>query len=260
MSVSQSEDLKLASQAKLMQECEDLWLDVNKLQAQVASSTPSGPVSEDNPMVSISEAKIKALKGQLAAENEKELSLLPTESDTLRVLLRGELASSVHQLEQTLEVIQGQRRELEEEVKWEKQILDQQKQLQAILQSKLALAKNSSKTSSSIEADLTATKRRIEQETIRILRELKNFSKKHFPHPSEADSSDTSSASRDVLTLLDVLENFMNKSVDQEGSPYIEIDDTYWPPYVELLLRCGVLQRHEQNANLLKLTPFHLKC
>lgn len=55
------------------------------------------------------------------------------------------------------------------------------------------------------------------------------------------------------------VQNFMNQSVEKEDTPYIEIDDTYWPPYIELLLRCGVLQRHEQNSNLLRLTPFHFK-
>ncbi|XP_071817837.1 centromere protein K-like isoform X2 [Apostichopus japonicus] len=250
--------------ARLMQECEDLWLDVNKLQAQVASTAQDGPVDEGNPMMSISEVKIKALKGQLATENEREHVLLPTDPETLRALLREELESSIQQLEQTLEVIQGQRRELEDEVKWEQQVLHQQKQMQATLQNKVTMARNMSKASkTSLEADLTTTKTRMEKEIMRIMKELKYFSKKHFPHPDATDSdaiqSPNSPTDSNVLPLLDVLENFMNQSVEKEDTPYIEIDDTYWPPYIELLLRCGVLQRHEQNSNLLRLTPFHFK-
>lgn len=247
---------------KLMQECEETWVDINKLHAHILNSNHDGPIREGDKMQTISEVKVKALKGQLAVESEKELSLLPTDPETLRALLREELEKSVNQLQVTLEVIQGQRRELEEEVKWEKQILAQQKQIHAALEKKVTAAKElSQKSSSSLEEDLKSTKGKTEKEIMRLLKELKTFSKSHFPHPreDEEESSADGASGNQLLSLLDILENFMNKCVEKGGSPYIELDDTYWPPYIELLLRCGVIQRHEQNPKMARLTPFHLK-
>lgn len=50
----------------------------------------------------------------------------------------------------------------------------------------------------------------------------------------------------------------MNRSVEAPNDPYIVIDDRYWPPYLQLLVRVGIAQRHPEDDNRVKITPFHL--
>ena len=65
----------------------------------------------------------------------------PNDPTTLRAILQRELETSVVQLEQTLGVVQTQRKELEEELNREKLLLEQHKEVQQSLQEKLEEAK-----------------------------------------------------------------------------------------------------------------------
>lgn len=48
----------------------------------------------------------------------------------------------------------------------------------------------------------------------------------------------------------------MNKALNTPHDPYVAIDDTFWPPYVEMLLRYGIAVRHHENNFKLRLETF----
>jgi centromere protein K len=50
----------------------------------------------------------------------------------------------------------------------------------------------------------------------------------------------------------------MNKCIETPNDAYVELDDTFWPPYIEMLIRCGIVQRHPENELRIKLTAYHL--
>lgn len=48
----------------------------------------------------------------------------------------------------------------------------------------------------------------------------------------------------------------MNKVLSTPHDPYITIDNTFWPPYIELLLRYGIAVRHQENNFKIRLETF----
>lgn len=48
----------------------------------------------------------------------------------------------------------------------------------------------------------------------------------------------------------------MNQALNTPHDPYITIDDTFWPPYVEMLLRYGIAVRHQENNFKIRLETF----
>lgn len=48
----------------------------------------------------------------------------------------------------------------------------------------------------------------------------------------------------------------MNKVLTTPHDPYVMIDGTFWPPYVEMLLRYGIAVRHQENNFKIRLETF----
>ena len=61
-----------------------------------------------------------------------------------------------------------------------------------------------------------------------------------------------------ICFVLSTFQVLMNKCTDDEPDPYITLDESFWPPYIELLLRCGIALRHPQACQRIRLVPFHL--
>uniref|UniRef100_A0A672GQ17 Centromere protein K n=1 Tax=Salarias fasciatus TaxID=181472 RepID=A0A672GQ17_SALFA len=59
-----------------------------------------------------------------------------------------------------------------------------------------------------------------------------------------------------LISLNEMLEMLMNKVLSTPHDPYLTIDETFWPPYVELLLRHGIAVRHQENNFKIRLETF----
>lgn len=44
---------------------------------------------------------------------------------------------------------------------------------------------------------------------------------------------------------------------DAPHDPYVKINDSFWPPYIELLLRNGIALRHPEDPTQIRLEAFH---
>lgn len=51
-------------------------------------------------------------------------------------------------------------------------------------------------------------------------------------------------------------QQLMNKVLGTPHDPYVTIDNTFWPPYVEMLLRYGIAVRHQENNFKIRLETF----
>ncbi len=119
----------------------------------------------------------------------------PNDPTTLRAILQRDLETSVVQLEQTLGVIQTQRKELEEELNREKLLLEQHKEVQQSLQEKLEEAKGAALLQHNSDKGLKElSKKRLRALELQqdLMRRLAHFATKHFPLPSQADINKTS--------------------------------------------------------------------
>lgn len=48
----------------------------------------------------------------------------------------------------------------------------------------------------------------------------------------------------------------MNKVLNTPHDPYVTVDSTFWPPYVEMLLRYGIAVRHQESNFKIRLETF----
>ncbi len=61
-----------------------------------------------------------------------------------------------------------------------------------------------------------------------------------------------------ITEHLYTLQELMTRQIEQPHDPYIMLTSDHWPAYTELMLRCGVAQRHPSDDKRIKVTPFHL--
>eukprot|EP00056_Hartaetosiga_gracilis_P013992 m.237632 g.237632 ORF g.237632 m.237632 type:complete len:301 (-) comp13928_c1_seq6:60-962(-) len=72
-------------------------------------------------------------------------------------------------------------------------------------------------------------------------------------------TSATSRAKSSYVSLSVLLQDLMNGCVSSPQDPYVEIQhNKHWMPYVEMLLRAGIVVFHPQHPNKIKLCEFHI--
>merc|ERR1719345_318734 len=97
---------------------------------------------------------------------------------------------------------------------------------------------------------------------------MNEFLGKHYPRPTPADTDPGSGAGgggaaaaaapgsgkrsrasgissylqqpSEMLSMSEILEELMNNAITRPHAPYIVLDDRYWEPYIELLVRWGI--------------------
>ncbi|KAH3829284.1 hypothetical protein DPMN_131279 [Dreissena polymorpha] len=101
-------------------------------------------------------------------------------------------------------------------------------------------------------------------------KQMNEFLDKNFPLPDEATFSKVKRKTvetvngrqltrrENLLPLKTLVQMLISRCIDNPNDPYLELDHTCWPLYVELLLACGVTLLHPVDSNRLKLMPFHL--
>ncbi|NWT04666.1 CENPK protein, partial [Mionectes macconnelli] len=94
-----------------------------------------------------------------------------------------------------------------------------------------------------------------------LLSALGEFLDEHFPLPqgsgSAINKNSSSEPAVELLALQDILEILINKLLTTPHEPYVTINESFWPPYIELLLRFGMALRHPEDPNRMRLEAFH---
>lgn len=96
-----------------------------------------------------------------------------------------------------------------------------------------------------------------------IMTELLTFVERHFP----VEGARASAGGREIVraarggpkqALKDLVLQLLNRAVHQPDDPFVRLQEGLeWPPYVELLLRAGVAEKHPADSSRLRLVPFH---
>ncbi|XP_074991696.1 centromere protein K-like isoform X2 [Calonectris borealis] len=95
-----------------------------------------------------------------------------------------------------------------------------------------------------------------------LVNALGEFLEEHFPLPQKGGSAKKKKNSSEepavqLITLHEILEILIKKLMSTPHEPYLTINDSFWPPYIELLLRYGIALRHPQDPNRIRLEAFH---
>ncbi|KAF1405891.1 Centromere protein K, partial [Spheniscus humboldti] len=167
-------------------------------------------------------------------------------------------------LEMVLSTVQSKNKQLEEDLKREQQWHEEQEQildtLNGIEEETKTQVEQLSKKRAFHELQNKMLKLKIYKEE--LLNALGEFLEEHFPLPEKGGSAKKKNYSEEpaveLITLHEILEILINKSMTTPHEPYVTINDSFWPPYIELLLRYGIALRHPEDPNRIRLEAFHM--
>ncbi|NXM44888.1 CENPK protein, partial [Gymnorhina tibicen] len=189
--------------------------------------------------------------------------IISTNPDVLLELGKEELQKVKNDLEMVLSTVRSKNKKLEEDLKREQQWCEEQERLVDTLN------KTGEETNTQIEQP--STKRGFDELKNKI-QELKTYKKEllsalgefldeHFPLPEKGENTKNKNSSAEpaveLITMQEVLEILINKLMTTPHEPYVTINESFWPPYIELLLRCGMVLRHPEDPKRLRLEAFH---
>ncbi|XP_067880238.1 centromere protein K [Heterodontus francisci] len=154
------------------------------------------------------------------------------------------------------EQLEREQKWLQEQLEMEKSLLEKPEDQQ---QNFLTLSENS------VIQKMKINMEKVTLQKEKLLAALGNFLDVHYPPPSEAETSQKkvrmaparSENTANLITLHEILEHLMTKAMKSPHDPYVELDDSFWPPYVEALLRYGVVLRHPDDPHRIRLEEFH---
>lgn len=272
--MSSDEDKIAAAEAELQECCTAISAELDKLQLQLSKTAPRSLSGRSHSEMEAAvlqqeERMVRANIEQLSNDINNTSDILPSDSPVLRQLLSEELASDVDQLQQTVSLLRKQREELQQQIKSETEVKQTFEHLRSLLQDELANTENVPQPQTSrSEALAKAKEKRSKLKQLCKTRhaEMVAFVRKHFPPLTDKDVKNwckmNSKSSRAVnassfLSLETILETLMTKCLESPSDPYIDDHDSLWPPYVEMLLRSGIVQRHPTDIQRLRLTPYH---
>ncbi|NWY69954.1 CENPK protein, partial [Erithacus rubecula] len=169
-------------------------------------------------------------------------------------------------LEMVLSAVRSKNKKLEEDLKREKQWYEEQREVIATLtkieeEAKTQVGQPSTKRYFYIFDELKNKIMKLNIFKNELLSTLNEFLDEHFPPPEEVKNTKNKNSSTKpavkLLALKEILESLINKLITTPHEPYITINESFWPPYIELLLRYGIALRHPQDARRMRLQAFH---
>ncbi|XP_062828447.1 centromere protein K isoform X1 [Anolis carolinensis] len=245
---------------QLIEECEEMWRVIEECQNKLAlQETETLPDSDPKlPLL------MKRLKTQTAEFNQwqkKEPGVITTNPEVLVTLGRDQLQKLDQELEMVLSSVQARNKNLKQNLLREQQWLEEHQRLIDDL--------NQIEEELSNEIVNLSEKRvfqELETKTLtvtackdKMLTALGEFLEEHFPIPEKCETTRKKRRSEpevQLTTLHEILENLIEKHVIAPHDPYITINASFWPPYVELLLRYGTALRHPEDPDRIRLENF----
>ncbi|NXT34211.1 CENPK protein, partial [Pelecanoides urinatrix] len=168
-------------------------------------------------------------------------------------------------LEMVLSIVQSKNKKIEEDLKREQQWHEEQEQILDALngieeEMKKQVVRFSEKSREFQELKNEMLKLRAYKEE--LVNALSEFLEEHFPLPQKSGSAKKKKNSSEepavqLITLHEILEILIKKLMSTPHEPYLTINDSFWPPYIELLLRYGIALRHPEDPNRIRLEAFH---
>uniref|UniRef100_A0A8D0HMD2 Centromere protein K n=1 Tax=Sphenodon punctatus TaxID=8508 RepID=A0A8D0HMD2_SPHPU len=162
-----------------------------------------------------------------------------------------------HDLEMVLSAVQAKNKKLKEDFKREQEWLEEQQQLIEALNVTEKEMKTQVIQFSEERAfqGLKSKMLKIKAYKEEILSALGEFLEEHFPLPDKDEF--VKKKTKINFMLLLIFQNLINKLMDTPHDPYLIINSSFWPPYIELLLRYGIALRHPEDPNRIRLEAFH---
>lgn len=249
--------LSESAQADLVSLCEEQYAQLEKLQNEIILS---GPDCSDNPQDQFVN-RLMATEAELKQWATMEPQLLAENPEILLQAGKDEMFKLCSQLEMIVQCYEAKRDKLKETKALEQKWLEEKKQmLDAATNHVQRLQMEREKLSDqSILQDTKDKIHKMHMYQAKLMESLGEILEKHVP-PPQIENKKNKNSSQDVnvelISLNEILERLMNKVLTTPHDPYVDIDATFWPPYIEMLLRYGIALRHQENNFKIRLEPF----
>lgn len=250
-----------AAQAELFNACEEQFSQLEMLQNEIILAEPD---SDENPQEQ-SVNRLTAVAAELKQWQTRRPELLSTNPEVLLVVGAEELQKLNSQLELVLSCAQAKRDTLRETLKSEQKWLEEKKEVlkagtEHVVKQRL---ENERLSEHSVLQDTKKKIQKMKDYHDRLMETLVDVLAEHFPLPTQETNADKKKKNipqelnENLISLNEVLELLMNKTLETPHDPYVSIDETFWPPYTEMLLRHGIAQRHPEDCFKIRLETFY---
>ncbi|XP_007176094.1 centromere protein K isoform X1 [Balaenoptera acutorostrata] len=249
------------AEEELIKKCEEMWKDMEECQNKL-SLVGTETLTDSNAQLSLLIMQVKCLTAELSQWQKETPEMIPLNEEVLVTLGKEEFQKLTHDLELVLSTIQSKNEKLKEDLEREQKWLDEQQQ---ILES-LNVLHNDLKqqvvtfSESRLFNELKTKMRDIKEYKEKLLVTLGEFLEDHFPLPDrnvKKKKKNIQESTAQLITLHEMLEILLNRLFDVPHDPYVKISDSFWPPYIELLLRNGIALRHPEDPTRIRLEAFH---
>ncbi|XP_031720390.1 centromere protein K [Anarrhichthys ocellatus] len=253
-------ELSEAAQSELMDQCEEQFAQLEKLQNEIILCEPESCENPQEQAVNRLMATEAELKQWLTVEPE----LLISNSEVLLQAGKEEMLKLCSELEMVVSCHEAKRDKLRETKELEQKWLEEKKQALIAANDHVERLKTE-RGKLSEQSILQDTKAKIHKMKVyqeRLMESLGDVLEKHVPLPQNESSANrkkkniTQELDEDLISLNEILELLMNKVLNTPHDPYVTVDNTFWPPYTEMLLRYGIAVRHQQNNFKIRLETF----
>ncbi|XP_068856741.1 centromere protein K-like isoform X2 [Aphelocoma coerulescens] len=218
---------------ELLEECESIWKQMEECQRKLMLLGKDTLLQSDAKL-SLLMLRWKALTVEHRQWQVQNPEIISTHPDVLLELGKEELQKIKSDLEMVLSTVQLKNKKLQEDLESLKMRgFDE-------LKNKIIKLKTYKKE---------------------LLSALGEFLDEHFPPPEKGENTKNKNSSTEpaveLITIHEILEILINKLMTTPHDPYVTIDESFWPPYIELLLRYGMVLRHPEDPKRLRLEAFH---
>ncbi|XP_029432102.1 centromere protein K isoform X2 [Rhinatrema bivittatum] len=249
---------------ELIDQCDEKWRHMEKLQNKL-TLLGTETVAESDAQLTLLMMQVKALTAECNQWQKRTPELLPDKQEVLLAVGKEELQKVDHELEMVRTCVQSKNKKLKDDLQREQKWLEEQQQLVEALTARQEELRNQvveiSEKRLIQELNKKIVKiRRYEEE---LLRALGEFLEEHFPLPEEQGNINKKKKGlptdppTQLITLHEILETLINKLTSTPHQPYLTLDETHWPPYIEMLLRYGIALRHPEDPSKIRLEAFH---
>ncbi|XP_035409564.1 centromere protein K isoform X3 [Cygnus atratus] len=223
------------------------------------------PLAESDAKLSLLTMRMKALTAEFTQWQKRSPEIISTNPEVLLTLGKEELQKVKKDLEMVLSTVQSRNKKLKEDLereqRWhdeQEKILDALKEIEKKMENEV-VSHSKKRAFRELKDEILKVKAYKEE----LLNALGEFLEEHFPLPEEdgrakkKKKKKSEEPATQLITLHEILEILINKLLRTPHEPYVTINDSFWPPYIELLLRCGIALRHPEDPDRIRLEAFH---
>ncbi|XP_043093830.1 centromere protein K [Puntigrus tetrazona] len=248
-----------AAKAVLLEECEEQFGLLQKLQNEIILADTEANDDQSNEAVN----RLIAITSELEQWQEMEPKLLTTSPEVLLAVGKEELQRLNSQLKMVLSCSQAkldaQKKILKREQTWQ---AEKKEALNAVCEKITRLQCDNEKSEHSVLQDMKRKISSLKDYHSSLMEMLSDMLAEHFPLPDPQGNGTKKKraaaydAEINLISLSEIIEKLTNKTLETPHDPYVITDDTFWPPYTEMLLRNGVATRHPEDCNKIRLEHF----